>query len=218
MIYPTYQQEQGENFQAYIDRLMKVKPQFGGAFATPQQQGQDATSNATGGLLTGITANGGGNGGGQDFGLSEGAPSLRGNGPTGLTSADVDRARASADFFNANGKAVAQVGSALLGGPIGMLAGLAAPLANWHHQNVSRDYFADLQGRIDSTPLTSTGGYDFAAAGVNPAFGANHAYYGDVGYDGTANSFTPTGDSGGGGWTDAGGGSFDYGADTGYDR
>jgi hypothetical protein len=88
-----------------------------------------------------------------------------------------------------------------------MLAGLASPLANWNANRVSQNYFNDLQGRIDATPLTSSGGYDYAAAGVNPAFGASNPYYGDVGYDGPASgpSFSPTGgDSGnGGGYADS---------------
>jgi hypothetical protein len=148
-----------------------------------------------------------------------------------------------ADFFAGSGRGLAQLGGAVLG-PVGMLAGLAAPISNWNANRVSENYFNDLQGRIDATPLTSGGGYDYAAAGVNPTFGASHAYYGDVGYDGPASgpSFSPTTnnvtvggpisspnlqgtslDTGGGTdfsstYSDMGGGSFDYSADTGYDR
>jgi hypothetical protein len=98
-----------------------------------------------------------------------------------------------ADFFAGSGRGLAQLGGAVLG-PVGMLAGLAAPISNWNANRVSENYFNDLQGRIDATPLTSGGGYDYAAAGVNPAFGASNPYYGDFGYDGPASgpSFSPT--------------------------
>ena len=188
---------------------MKAKPKFGGTFVNPpqgqqgqqgQSQGQDSTSRATGGLLTGLfpeyadRMGGGGGDSGMPSVNSGSAPSLRGNGPSGLTSADVDRARNMADFFAGSGRGLAQLGGAVLG-PVGMLAGLAAPISNWNANRVSENYFNDLQGRIDATPLTSGGGYDYAAAGVNPTFGASHAYYGDVGYDGPASgpSFSPTG-------------------------
>jgi hypothetical protein len=204
-VYEQYSQDPDETFKMYVDRLMKAKPRFGGTFATPQQQGQDATSKATGGLLTGLFpeyADRMGGGGGSDMPSvnSGSAPGLRGNGPSGLTSADVDRARNMADFFAGSGRGLAQLGGAVLG-PVGMLAGLAAPISNWNANRVSENYFNDLQGRIDATPLTSGGGYDYAGAGVNPTFGASNPYYGDVGYDGptTGPSFSPTGGGEGGG-------------------
>jgi hypothetical protein len=75
-----------------------------------------------------------------------------------------------------------------------LIAGAGTGLSKMYYNKTEKDYFNDLQGRIGATPLTSSGGYDYAAAGVNPAFGASNPYYGDVGYDGPASgpSFSPT--------------------------
>jgi hypothetical protein len=61
-IYDTYTQDPDETFKMYVERLMNAQPKFGGTFVNPpqgqgqqeQSQGQDSTSKATGGLLTGL--------------------------------------------------------------------------------------------------------------------------------------------------------------------
>jgi len=164
MIYPSYQQEANENFQAYIDRLMKVKPQpFGGPFAQPQQQGQDPTANATGGLLTGIVANGGG-GGGDAFNGPYGSTAPSSSNPRGdFASADsVASLNDLAHSLQGSGRAFANVGNAFMG-PLGMLAGLIpqglsyAADRSWDSMNRGID--SDAAVRAEAMGLGGLGTY-----------------------------------------------------------
>jgi hypothetical protein len=166
MIYPSIPQDANESFQAYIDRLMKVKPQpFGGPFAQPQQQqGQDATASATGGLLTGIIANGGGGGGGSDFNGPYGSTAPSSSNPRGdFASADsVASLNDLAHSLQGSGRAFANVGNAVMG-PLGMLAGLIpqglsyAADRSWDSMNRGID--SDAAVRAEAMGLGGLGTY-----------------------------------------------------------
>jgi hypothetical protein len=177
-IYDTYTQDPDETFKMYVERLMKAKPKFGGTFATPQQ-GQDATSKATGGLLTGLfpeyADRMGGEGGGIDysnpFGSTSsdpfGSPYGRNN-PTFATAEDVARAKKVADFFNGSGKGLSQLGGAVFGLPGMLLGGVASPLANKYYES-QQDSFNQ--------------GYSLSPEGVNEALvsaGWNPAEYSET--------------------------------------
>lgn len=191
---------------------MKAKPKFGGTFATPQQQGQDATSKATGGLLTGLFpeyADRMGGGGGSDysnpFGSTSsdpfGSPYGRNN-PTFATAEDVARAKSAADFFAGSGKGLSQLGGAVFGLPGMLLGGVASPLANKYYQS-QQDSFNQ--------------GYSLSPEGVNEALvsaGWTPAEYDDTPLD-MSDFYTPVsydfayaGDNSGGG---GGGSPSDFG-------
>jgi hypothetical protein len=126
-VYEQYSQDPDETFKMYVDRLMKAQPRFGGTFATPQEQGQDATAKATGGLLTGLFPEyadrmGGGssrNTGEDSFPSTPNTPGARGD---FASAEDVFRAQGIADFFAGPGQL------ARAAGPIGMLV---AGLGKW---------------------------------------------------------------------------------------
>lgn len=119
--------------------------------------------------------------------------------------------------------------TSLFGGPVlGVLAKYGAPalfdyLGNRQYQSMLDAYqpnnnqYTDMDGNPvennmgPNLPTSNTpydAGYDFNYAGGSTVVGGQPG----VGID--SGNF----DSGGGGYTDAGGGSFDYSADTGYDR
>jgi hypothetical protein len=137
-IYEQYSQDPDETFKMYVDRLMKAQPRFGGTFATPQQQGQDATSKATGGLLTGLFPEYADKmgGGGSDMpsvnsGSAPSAPGARGN----FASADsVLGSQQFAGQLSDMGRGLGQLGGAVLG-PAGMLLGLAPRAAEYYANN-----------------------------------------------------------------------------------
>jgi hypothetical protein len=132
---------------------MKAQPRFGGTFATPTQQGQDATAKATGGLLTGLFpeyADKMGGGSYRDTGEQSPA-SVPGvpaapfgpygqNNPTFATAEDVARAKEVADFFNGSGKGLAQLGGAVFGLPGMLLGGIASPLANKYYESQQNSF------------------------------------------------------------------------------
>jgi hypothetical protein len=168
-IYEQYSQDPDETFKMYVDRLMKARPRFGGTFATPQQQGQDATSKATGGLLTGLFPEyadrmGGGGGGDSDMPSvnSGSAPSSynpRGN----FASAEsVLGSQQFAQDLSGMGRGLGQLGGAVLG-PAGMLLGLA-PRAAEYYSNRQWDSFnrgidSDAAARAEAMSLGGMGTY-----------------------------------------------------------
>jgi hypothetical protein len=135
-IYEQYSQDPDETFKMYVERLMKAKPKFGGAFATPQQQGQDATSKATGGLLTGLFpeyADRMGSGGGSDMpSINSGSAPSYSNPRGNFASAEsVLGSQQFAQDLSGMGRGLGQLGSAILG-PAGMLLGLAPRAAEYY--------------------------------------------------------------------------------------
>jgi hypothetical protein len=153
-IYEQYSQDPDETFKMYVDRLMKARPRFGGTFATPPQQGQDATSKATGGLLTGLFpeyADRMGSGGGSDM------PSINtGSAPSGpttyATAEDVAQAKSVSDFFAGSGKGLSQLGGAVFGLPGMLLGGVASPLANRYYDNQLNSFNQGQYVRTYDTP------------------------------------------------------------------
>jgi hypothetical protein len=223
-IYEQYSQDPDETFKMYVDRLMKAKPRFGGTFATPQQQGQDATSKATGGLLTGLFpeyADRMGGGGGDS-----GMPSVNsGSAPRGVTpyatAEDVARAKSVSDFFAGPGQL------ARVAGLPGMLV---AGLGNWG----AKQYYNNQLNSFNQGEYVRT--YDTPDMMGPNLPGLDSDYYaGTYNTPNMMGPMAPSADGGvvggqsgvgidsgnfdsGGGFTDMGGGSFDYSADTGYDR
>lgn len=114
---------------------MKAKPKFGGAFATPQQQGQDATAKATGGLLTGLFpeyADRMGSGGGDMPSINSGSAPSSSNPRGNFASAEsVLGSQQFAQDLSGMGRGLGQLGSAILG-PAGMLLGLAPRAAEYY--------------------------------------------------------------------------------------
>jgi hypothetical protein len=174
-IYEQYSQDPDETFKMYVDRLMKAKPKFGGTFVNPpqgqgqqgQSQGQDATSRATGGLLTGLFpeyADRMGGGGGSDMpsvnsGSAPSAPGARGN----FASAEsVLGSQQFAQDLSGMGRGLGQLGGAVLG-PAGMLLGLA-PKAAEYYSNRQWDSFnrgidSDAAARAEAMSLGGMGTY-----------------------------------------------------------
>jgi hypothetical protein len=171
-IYEQYSQDPDETFKMYVDRLMKAKPKFGGTFVNPPQgqgqQGQDATSRASGGLLTGLfpeyadRMGGGGGDSGMPSVNSGSAPSSfnpRGN----FASAEsVLGSQQFAQDLSGMGRSLGQVGNAILG-PAGMLLGLA-PRAAEYYSNRQWDSFnrgidSDAAARAEAMSLGGMGTY-----------------------------------------------------------
>jgi hypothetical protein len=230
-IYEQYSQDPDETFKMYVDRLMKAKPRFGGTFATPQQQGQDATSKATGGLLTGLfpeyADRMGGGGGDSGMAPSGGgfAPSYsnpRGN----FASAEgVFRAQDIADFFAGPGQLARSAG------PIGMLVAALGKKGSELYANNQWDSFnrgidSDAAARAEAMGLGGMGTYSDRQGNLgtisNQALidAYDREMFGTTGAEMNAerNGWSRSENESGGSVTDAGGGSFDYSADTGYDR
>jgi hypothetical protein len=260
-IYDTYTQDPDETFKMYVERLMKAKPKFGGTFATPTQQGQDATAKATGGLLTGLFPEYADKMGGSssdsmpsvNSGSAPSAPGARGN----FASAEsVLGSQQFAGQLSDMGRGLGQLGGAVLG-PAGMLLGLAPKAAEYYSNNqwdsFNRGIDSNEMARAEAMGLGGLGtysdrqgnlgtisnqalidAYDRDTFGVGA--GLDSSYYAQT-YN-TPDMMGPMApsagggvvggqpgvgiDSGnfdsGGGFTDMGGGSFDYSADTGYDR
>lgn len=146
---------------------MKAKPRFGGTFATPQQ-GQDATSKASGGLLTGLfpeyadRMGGGGGDSGMPSVNSGSAP--RYSNPRGnfASAESVLGSQQFAQDLSGMGRGLGQVGSAVLG-PAGMLLGLA-PRAAEYYSNRQWDSFnrgqdSDAAVRAEAMGLGGMGTY-----------------------------------------------------------
>jgi hypothetical protein len=166
-IYEQYSQDPDETFKMYVDRLMKAQPRFGGTFATPQQQGQDATSKATGGLLTGLFPEYADRMGGSssdsmpsvNSGSAPSAPGARGN----FASADsVLGSQQFAGQLSDMGRGLGQLGGAVLG-PAGMLLGLA-PKAAEYYANSQWDSFnrgidSNAAARAEAMGLGGMGTY-----------------------------------------------------------
>jgi hypothetical protein len=165
-IYDTYTQDPDETFKMYVERLMKAKPKFGGTFATPQQQGQDATSKATGGLLTGLFpeyADRMGGGGSDMPSINSGSAPSYSNPRGNFASAEsVLGAQQFAQKLSGMGRSLGQVGNAILG-PAGMLLGLA-PRAAEYYSNRQWDSFnrgidSDAAARAEAMSLGGMGTY-----------------------------------------------------------
>jgi hypothetical protein len=167
-IYEQYSQDPDETFKMYVDRLMKAKPRFGGTFATPPQQGQDATSKATGGLLTGLfpeyADRMGGGGGGSDMpsvnsGSAPSAPGARGN---FASAEDVLGSQQFAGQLSDMGRGLGQLGGAVFG-PAGMLLGLAPRAAEYYANNqwdsFNRGIDSDAIARAEAMGLGGLGTY-----------------------------------------------------------
>jgi hypothetical protein len=166
-IYDTYTQDPDETFKMYVERLMKAKPKFGGTFATPQQ-GQDATSKATGGLLTGLfpeyADRMGGEGGGIDYSNPFGSTSSSSSNPRGnfASAEDVFRAQQFAQDLSGMGRGLGQLGGAVLG-PAGMLLGLVPKAAeyssNRQWDSFNRGIDSDAAARAEAMRLGGMGTY-----------------------------------------------------------
>jgi hypothetical protein len=165
-IYEQYSQDPDETFKMYVDRLMKAKPKFGGAFATPPQQGQDATSKATSGLLTGLFpeyADRMGGGGSYDPSVNSGSAPRYSNPRGDFASAEsVLGSQQFAQDLSGMGRSLGQVGNAILG-PAGMLLGLA-PRAAEYYSNRQWDSFnrgidSDAAARAEAMGLGGMGTY-----------------------------------------------------------
>jgi hypothetical protein len=166
-IYDTYTQDPDETFKMYVERLMKAKPKFGGTFATPPQQGQDATSKATGGLLTGLFpeyADRMGGGGGSDMpSINSGSAPSSYNPRGNFASAEsVLGSQQFAQDLSGMGRGLGQLGGAVLG-PAGMLLGLA-PKAAEYYSNRQWDSFnrgidSDAAARAEAMSLGGMGTY-----------------------------------------------------------
>jgi hypothetical protein len=166
-IYEQYSQDPDETFKMYVERLMKAKPKFGGAFATPPQQGQDATSKATGGLLTGLFpeyADRMGSGGGSDMpsinsGSAPSAPGARGN---FASAEDVLGSQRFAQDLSGMGRGLGQLGGAVLG-PAGMLLGLAPRAAEYYSDrqwdSFNRGIDSNAAARAEAMGLGGMGTY-----------------------------------------------------------
>jgi hypothetical protein len=167
-IYEQYSQDPDETFKMYVDRLMKAKPRFGGTFATPPQQGQDATSKATGGLLTGLfpeyADRMGGGGGGSDMpsvnsGSAPSAPGARGN---FASAEDVLGSQQFAGQLSDMGRGLGQLGGAVFG-PAGMLLGLAPRAAEYYANNqwdsFNRGIDSNEMARAEAMGLGGLGTY-----------------------------------------------------------
>jgi hypothetical protein len=167
-IYEQYSQDPDETFKMYVDRLMKARPRFGGTFATPQQQGQDATSKATGGLLTGLfpeyADRMGGGGGDSGMAPSGGEFTPSYSNPRGnfASAESVLGSQQFAQDLSGMGRSLGQVGNAILG-PVGMLLGLA-PRAAEYYSNRQWDSFnrgidSDAAARAEAMSLGGMGTY-----------------------------------------------------------
>jgi hypothetical protein len=161
-VYEQYSQDPDETFKMYVDRLMKAKPRFGGTFATPPQQGQDATAKATGGLLTGLFPEYADRmgGGGSDMPSVNSGSAPRYSNPRGnFASAEgVFRAQDIADFFAGPGQL------ARAAGPVGMLlAGLgkwgSERYANSQWDSFNRGIDSDATARAEAMSLGGMGTY-----------------------------------------------------------
>jgi hypothetical protein len=166
-IYEQYSQDPDETFKMYVERLMKAKPKFGGAFATPQQQGQDATSKATGGLLTGLFpeyADRMGSGGGSDMpSINSGsAPSASGARGNFASAEDVLGSQRFAQDLSGMGRGLGQLGGAVLG-PAGMLLGLAPRAAEYYSDrqwdSFNRGIDSNAAARAEAMGLGGMGTY-----------------------------------------------------------
>jgi hypothetical protein len=223
-IYEQYSQDPDETFKMYVDRLMKAQPRFGGAFATPQQQGQDATSKATGGLLTGLFpeyADRMGGGGGDSYMPSVNSGSAPSRGPTTYATAeDVARAKSVSDFFAGPGQL------ARVAGPMGMLiAGAGTGLSKMYYNDRLNSFnqgqyvrtydTPDMMGPslpgLDSDYYAETYNTPNMVGPMAPSAGG-----GVVGGQSGVGIDSGNFDSGGGGFTDMGGGVVG-GDQTGYD-
>ena len=166
-IYEQYSQDPDETFRMYVDRLMRAQPRFGGTFATPQEQGRDATAKATGGLLTGLFPEyaeklGGGysrNTGEDSFTSTPNAPGARGN----FASAEgVLGAQQFAQELSGMGKGLGQLGGAVFG-PAGMLLGLAPRAAEYYANNqwdsFNRGIDSNAAARAEAMGLGGLGTY-----------------------------------------------------------
>lgn len=231
-IYEQYSQDPDETFRMYVDRLMKAQPRFGGTFATPPQQGQNATAQATGGLLTGLFPEYADKmGGGSSHDTGEQSPTSAPGGPATpgargdfASAEDVLGAQQFAQELSGMGKGLGQLGGALFG-PAGMLLGLAPRAAEYYHDSrwdsFNRGQDSDAAVRAEAMSLGGLGTYSDQKGNLGTI--SNQALI-DA-YDREMFGTTGAELSGGGGGTnfsstysDMGGGSFDYSADTGYDR
>jgi hypothetical protein len=224
-IYDTYTQDPDETFKMYVERLMKAKPKFGGTFATPQQ-GQDATSKATGGLLTGLFpeyADRMGGGGGSDMpSVNSGSAPSSSNPRGNFASAEsVLGSQQFAQDLSGMGRGLGQLGGAVLG-PAGMLLGLA-PKAAEYYSNRQWDSFnrgidSDAAARAEAMSLGGMGTYSDQQGNLGTI--SNQALidaYDRETFGVTGAELSGGGDSGGGGgFTDMGGGVVG-GDQTGYD-
>jgi hypothetical protein len=167
-IYEQYSQDPDETFKMYVDRLMKAQPRFGGTFATPQQQGQNATSKATGGLLTGLfpeyadRMGGGGGDSGMPSVNSGSAPSYSNPRGNFASAESVLGSQQFAQDLSGMGRGLGQLGGAVLG-PAGMLLGLA-PKAAEYYSNRQWDSFnrgidSDAAARAEAMSLGGMGTY-----------------------------------------------------------
>jgi hypothetical protein len=210
-IYEQYSQDPDETFKMYVERLMKAKPRFGGAFATPQQQGQDATAKATGGLLTGLFpeyADRMGSGGGSDMSSinSGSVPSASGARGDFASAESVLGSQRFAQDLSGMGRGLGQLGGAILG-PVGMLLGLAPKAAeaysNRQWDSFNRGIDSNAAARAEAMGLGGMGTYSDQQGNLGTI--SNQALI-DA-YDRETFGVTGAGLSGGGG-----GGGGDYGS------
>ena len=211
-IYEQYSQDPDETFKMYVDRLMRAQPRFGGTFATPQQ-GQDATSKATGGLLTGLFpeyADKMGGGSSRDTGEQSpapGVPAAPGARGDFASAEDVLGAQQFAQELSGMGKGLGQLGGALFG-PAGMLLGLAPRAAEYYHDNrwdsFNRGQDSNAAVRAEAMSLGGLGTYSDQKGNLGTI--SNQALI-DA-YDREIFGTTGAELSGGGG--DSGGGGYDY--------
>jgi hypothetical protein len=166
-IYEQYSQDPDETFKMYVERLMKAKPKFGGTFATPQQQGQNATAQATGGLLTGLFPEyadrmGGGGDSGMPSVNSGSAPSSSNPRGNFASAESVLGAQQFAQELSGMGRGLGQLGSAVFG-PAGMLLGLAPRAAEYYANNqwdsFNRGIDSNAAARAEAMGLGGMGTY-----------------------------------------------------------
>jgi hypothetical protein len=218
-VYEQYSQDPDETFKMYVDRLMKVPPKFSGTFASAPQQSSEAPS-ANKGLLTGLfpeyADKMGGEAGGTDYSNPFGGAPSSGRGSF-ASADDVVRADSWARGLANAGRGLANAGGQALG-PMGMLLGLIpqglsyASDRSWDSFNAGQD--SDAAARAEAASLGGVGTFSnqqgnigtFSSPETIAAY--DREMFGDTG-GGTDFSST---------YTDMGGGSFDYSADTGYDR
>ena len=163
-IYEQYSQDPDETFKMYVERLMKAKPRFGGTFATPPQQGQDATAKATGGLLTGLFPEYADKmGGGSYRNTGEDSPASTPGARGDFASAeDVLGAQQLSQTLSGMGKGLGRLGGAVFG-PAGMLLGLAPRAADYYASSrwdsFNRGIDSDAAVRAEAMSLGGLGTY-----------------------------------------------------------